>query len=143
MAHRHSIVEAGEEFRDVKEVVKETRKVWVDRVWTYYMRRQDYLDAFCECNMCKDMIAKHYGRGKTIEDVRSTSKIALDKYKVAVFNAILDLDMDDEEVKRVCESATRAEPMADTRLFLTAMMKLESSVHTNDRDLDLLARPRR
>jgi len=143
MAHRHSIVEAEGEFLDFKEIVPETRKVWVDRVWTYYMRRQDYLDGFCECNTCKDMIRKHYGPGKTIEDVKRISKKALDKCKTVVFATIMDLSIDDDEVGRICGSATKAEPMSDTRLYLTAMMQLESSVHTNDRDIDLLARPRR
>jgi hypothetical protein len=143
MAHRHSIVEAEGEFREFQETVLETRKAWVDRVWTYYMRRQDYVDAFCGCNTCKDIIAKYYGHGKTIEDVRSTSKIALDRYKAVVFDTILDLSIDDEEVKRICDSATRAEPMSDTRSYLASMMRMESSVHTDDRDIDPLARPRR
>jgi len=142
-AHRHSIVEAEGEFRDFKELVPEARKVWVDRVWTYYMRRQDLVNAFCGCYTCNEMIEKYYGRGRTIEDVRSISKKALDRCKAIVFTHLLDTSIDDEEVDRRCSSVTKAEPMSDVRMFLTALMQIESSVHADERDIDLLVRPRR
>jgi len=134
-SHWYRIVESEDDFLVYKETLPETRRPWVDRIWTYYLRMRDFNHTFCACNTCRLIIRRYFGYGKTLEDVRSLSRIALENYKHVICNALEDTELSDDEVNRRCEAATKAEPMSDARLFGECMLKMQSSIHTND-DLD-------
>jgi len=142
MDHRYHIVGAEDNFREFKEGVRHTRHAWVDRVWTYYLRAQDYANAFCNCLVCSRVIQKYYGHDKDLGYVKQVSRASVDAYKEVVFKIITDEDMSDQDVEAKLQAITKSEPMSRSRAYMRVMMALECINHTSDphfldQDLDL------